>query len=101
MVVLGRTGKRNPRLAATFLEWVTEDVVVQVLRNAYAFIDEHIDRSLGKEHLGYIVDRVGYPLFRDAVLDGVSLPPGAKLARTLEFHGYWYERDRCTEQMKT
>jgi anaerobic sulfite reductase subunit C len=95
MVVLGRTGKRNPRLAATFLEWVTEDVVVQVLRNAYAFIDEHIDRSLGKEHLGYIVDRVGYPLFRDAVLDGVSLPPGAKLARTLEFHGYWYERDRA------
>jgi anaerobic sulfite reductase subunit C len=95
MVVLGRTGKRNPRLAATFLEWVTEDVVVQVLRNAYAFIDEHIDRSLGKEHLGYIVDRVGYALFRDAVLDGVSLPPGAKLARPLEFHGYWYERDRA------
>lgn len=94
MVVLGRTGKRNPRLAATFLEWVTEDVVVQVLRNTYAFIDQHIDRSLAKEHLGYIVDRVGYPAFRDAVLDGVSLPPDAQLAQTLEFHGYWYERDR-------
>lgn len=94
MVILGRTGKRNPRLAATFLEWVTEDVVVQVLKNTYTFIEAHIDRSLVKEHLGYIVDRAGYPAFRDAVLAGVSLPPGAKLAQTLEFHGYWYERDR-------
>lgn len=94
MLVLGRTGKRNPRLAASFLEWITEDVVLQVLRNAYTFIDQYIDRSLTKEHLGYIVDRVGYPTFRDAVLDGVKLPPGAKVAQTLEFYGYWYERDK-------
>ena len=98
MVVLGRTGKRNPRLAATFLEWITEDVVLQVLANVYPFIDQHIDKSLPKEHLGYIVDRVGYPAFRDAVLAGVELPPGAKVARTLEFHGYWYERDKATRE---
>lgn len=97
MVILGRTGKRNPRLAATFLEWVTEDVVIQVLRNCYAFIDEQIDRTLPKEHLGYIVDRAGYPAFRRAVLDGVALPPGARVARSLDFHGYWYERDKAYE----
>lgn len=96
LVVLGRTGKRNPRLAANFLEWVTEEVIVQVLRNVYAFIGEHIDRTQDKEHLGYIVDRVGYPAFRDAVLAGVTLPPGARLARALEFHGYWYERDKAS-----
>ena len=69
MVVLGRTGKRNPRLAATFLEWITEDVVLRVLANVYPFIDQHIDTSLPKEHLGYIVDRVGYPAFRDAAMN--------------------------------
>jgi anaerobic sulfite reductase subunit C len=95
MVILGRTGRKNPRLAAPFLEWVTEEVVVQVIRNAYRFIDQYIDRSLTKEHLGYIVDRVGYPIFREILLDGVTLPPNATVAQTLNFHGYWYEPDRA------
>ena len=94
IMVLGRTGKRNPRLAAPFLEWVTEDIIIQVLRNAYNFIDQYINRSLPKEHLGYIVDRTGYPAFRDALLNGVELSPEARVAESLEFHGYWYEPDK-------
>jgi anaerobic sulfite reductase subunit C len=90
MVILGRTGKKNPRLAATFLEWATEDVIVQTIQNAYAYIDQHIDRSLPKEHLGYIVDRVGYPAFREALLTGVTLNPEARVAEALEFAGYRY-----------
>jgi len=90
MVILGRTGKKNPRLAASFLEWGTEAVILGILRNVYAFIDQYIDRSLPKEHLGYIVDRVGYPVFRAAVLDGITLNPQASVAEQLEFHGYRY-----------
>jgi anaerobic sulfite reductase subunit C len=93
MVILGRTGKKNPRLAATFLEWAAEPVILAVLRNVYKFIDEHIDRSLPKEHLGYIVDRIGYPAFRDALLDGVALNPQARVAERLDFHGYWHTAD--------
>jgi len=92
LVILGRTGKKNPRLAATFLEWAEREAVLQVIRNVYVFIEQHIDRSLPKEHLGYIVDRIGYPAFRAAVLTGVSLGPQTCVAETLNFAGYRYER---------
>lgn len=95
VVIMGRTGKRNPRVARPFLRWVDEKVVIQVLRNLYAYVKQHIDRSLKKEHVGYIVDRTGYPVFRDAVLSGVSLGPEAEIADKLDFGGYWYERNVC------
>ncbi len=100
MVILGRTGKKNPRLAANFLEWVERETVVQVIRNVYAFIDRHIDRSLAKEHLGYIVDRVGYPTFREAVLAGVTLGVRSRIAEALLFAGYRYERETELEKGK-
>jgi anaerobic sulfite reductase subunit C len=92
LVILGRTGKKNPRLAGTFLEWADEESILQIIRNTYAFVDKHIDRSLPKEHLGYIVDRVGFPEFKRMVLDGVQLGPKARVAKTLEVSGYRYER---------
>lgn len=98
LVILGRTGKKNPRLAATFLEWTTEDAILAVIRNTYGFIDTYIDKSLPKEHLGYIVDRAGYPAFRKTVLEGVDLGPKARVAETLQFAGYWYERDKGLRQ---
>ena len=92
LIILGRTGKKSPRLAATFLEWVTEDVIIQVIRNTYAFIDKYIDRELPKEHLGYIVDRVGYAVFKEFALRSVTLGKKARVAETLEFAGYRYDR---------
>lgn len=92
LVIMGRTGKKNPRLARTFLEWADEAVVLQVIKNMYAYIDRHIDRSLPKEHVGYIVDRTGYPLFREEVLSGVALNPQARVAAYMDWGGYRYER---------
>jgi len=92
LVIMGRTGKKNPRLARPFLEWVDETVVLQVIRNMYAYIDRHIDRSLPKEHVGYIVDRTGYPAFREEVLAGVTLNPGARVAAWMDWGGYRNER---------
>ncbi|MEN6506239.1 MAG: sulfite reductase subunit C [Planctomycetaceae bacterium] len=88
MIILGRTGKKNPRLAATFLEWATEEVILAVLRNVYPFIETHIDNRLPKEHLGYIVDRVGYETFKNALLKGVTLNDKAVVAGELHFAGY-------------
>lgn len=90
LVILGRTGKKNPRLAATFVEWTTEEAIIRIIQNTYAFIDVHIDRSLPKEHLGYIVDRTGFAEFKRFVLDGVNLGPKACVADSMVWNGYAY-----------
>lgn len=92
MVIMGRTGKKNPRLAEIFMDWADEEAIVQVIKNTYAFVDKHIDRSLPKEHIGYIVDRMGYPYFRDLVLEGVSLDKKTLVARHMTWSGYPYKR---------
>lgn len=93
LVIMGRTGKKNPRLAQAFIEWVDENTVVQVIKNTVAFVEKHIDRSLPKEHIGYIVDRTGYPAFRDAVLEGIKLHPMTRVAEFIAFDGIPYRRD--------
>ncbi|MBF0297386.1 MAG: sulfite reductase subunit C [Oligoflexia bacterium] len=93
LIILGRTGKKNPRLATTFLNWATEDVVIQVIKNIYALIDKEIDKSLAKEHVGYIIDRIGFNVFKAAVLKNVTLNKEIKVAQTLVFMGYQYEKD--------
>lgn len=93
MVIMGRTGKKNPRVARTFLEWIDEDTIVKVIKNTYSFVDDHIDRTLPKEHVGYIVDRMGYNVFKEYALKDVDLPKGAKVADYIDFGGYKYEKD--------
>jgi len=88
LVIMGRTGKRNPRLAMPFLDRVTEDVVAAVIKNTFAYIDRYILRCLPKEHIGYIVDRTGYAVFRNEVLEGVKMNPEARVAKTIQWPGY-------------
>ena len=93
VVIMGRTGKRNPRLATTFLEWVDKETIIKVLKNLYTYIDTFIDKSNpgGKEHVGYVVDRTGYEVFKKYVLKDIELPPEAKVAEKLDFSGYFYK----------
>lgn len=93
LVIMGRTGKKNPRIAKTFLEWVDEETIIKVIKNTYDYIDKYIDKSLPKEHVGYIVDRTGYNVFKEEVLKGVTLGPKAKVADYIDFGGYMYERN--------
>lgn len=90
MVIGGRTGRKYPRIARTFLEGIDEETVFQVLRNLYTYIDKYIDKSLPKENFGYILDRTGYTVFRDEVLKGVELGPQARVARYMDFGGIRY-----------
>ncbi|MCP3966420.1 MAG: sulfite reductase subunit C [Lentisphaerae bacterium] len=98
VVIMGRTGKKNPRLAMPFMKWAEKDVVIQVIKNTYPFIDKYIDKSLVKEHVGYIVDRVGYKKFKDIVLDGIEFNDELEVAESINFGGYWYERNNCFEK---
>lgn len=90
MIVMGRTGKKNPRLAKTFLEWVDEETILKVIKNLYAYIEKYIDKNApsGKEHVGYIFDRTGYERFKESVLAGVTMGPKAKISDNIEFAGY-------------
>jgi len=92
VVVMGRTGKKNPRLAAGFLEWAEREVVLKICENLYSYIDQHIDRSLPKEHVGYIVDRTGYSVFKEEILRDVTLGSKTKVANFLDFAGYTYDK---------
>ncbi|GBF32424.1 sulfite reductase [Desulfocucumis palustris] len=90
LVIMGRTGKKNPRLARTFLEWVNEGAVLKVIGNMYGYIEKYIDRSLPKEHVGYIVDRTGLPVFSQEVLQGIELGSLGRAAGFIPFGGYTY-----------
>lgn len=89
VMIGGRTGKKNPRLANTFIKDATSDVVLAVCRNIYSYIDRFIDKDLPKELLGYIIDRTGFEVFKLEVTRGVELNPEAKVVK-LENHGYFY-----------
>jgi anaerobic sulfite reductase subunit C len=91
IVIGGRTGKRNPRLANTFIKNASEEVVLGICKNVYNFMHLHIDRSLPKEHMGYIIDRAGFEVFSREVLAGIKLNRQAKISEPLN-PGYFYRR---------
>jgi anaerobic sulfite reductase subunit C len=81
LVIMGRTGKKNPRLAQDFITWVDEESIVKIIKNTYSYIEKHIDKDApgGKEHIGYIVDRTGYPVFKEWVLKDITLGDKAEV----------------------
>jgi anaerobic sulfite reductase subunit C len=89
LTLLGRTGKRNPRLGEDFIKWADEDSIVKIILNAYKFVDKYIDRTApgGKEHIGYIVDRVGFEEFKKWILEDVHLPEKAEIMTPLYWKG--------------
>lgn len=93
MVIMGRTGKKNPRIAMPFLKWASEDVILSIIKNTYDFVSRHIDKTLVKEHIGYIVDRVGYQTFKQEVLEGIELNDEIQIAENIQWNGYKYKAD--------
>ena len=43
LTLMGRTGKKNPRLGEDFLIWADEDTIIKVILNTYKFVKEYID----------------------------------------------------------
>jgi len=81
LVIMGRTGKKKPRLAQDFITWVDEESILKIIKNTYSYIEKYMDVDApgGKEHIGYIVDRTGYPVFKEWVLKDVNLSEKARV----------------------
>ncbi|WBW96106.1 sulfite reductase subunit C [Oceanirhabdus sp. W0125-5] len=90
LAIMGRTGKKNPRLAEDFILWVDEESIIKIIKNTYDYIDEYIDRSLPKEHIGYIVDRTGFMEYKKWALKDVELSPMAKVEVNIYWSGIHY-----------
>ena len=84
--------KKNPRLGEDFLIWADEDTIIKVILNTYKFVKEYIDPNApgGKEHVGYIIDRVGFAEYKKWALDGVELPPETIVKNNIYWSGIHY-----------
>ncbi|MCP4181247.1 MAG: sulfite reductase subunit C [bacterium] len=83
----GRTSKKTPRLGKTFLLWATEDVIHNVLDNIFEFEEEMLGGKAVYLHMGHLIDKSGYKVFKERVLRGVTLNPEAMVADRI----YWAE----------
>ena len=94
LALMGRTGKRNPRLGEDFLIWADEDSIVKIILNTYDFVNEYIDKSApgGKEHIGYIIDRVGFEEYKKWALKDVELDPETIVKNTVYWNGIHFDR---------
>ncbi|MDO4976943.1 MAG: sulfite reductase subunit C [Eubacteriales bacterium] len=85
--IMGRTGKKNPRLGQDWLIWADEDNIVKIIKNTYEFCEKYIDPAAPgrKEHIGYIIDRAGFETFAEYALKDVELLPETIVKKRL----YW------------
>jgi anaerobic sulfite reductase subunit C len=87
LVIMGRTGKKNPRLAQDFIKWVDEESIIKIILNTYDYIEEYIEKDApeGKEHIGYIVDRTGFQEFKKWALKDANLGSKAEVKETIQW----------------
>jgi anaerobic sulfite reductase subunit C len=92
LTLMGRTGKRNPRMAEDFVKWIDEDSIVKIIVNTYDYVKQYIDLAApgGKEHIGYIIDRTGFEEYKKWALKGVKLPAVAEVTHQLYWGGKHY-----------
>jgi sulfite reductase, subunit C len=92
LTLLGRTGKKNPRMGQDFIKWIDADSIVKIIMNTYDYVNQYIDPEApgGKEHIGYIVDRTGFPEFKKWALKDVELPEIAEVYSPIYWQGVKY-----------
>ncbi|MFI3313012.1 MAG: sulfite reductase subunit C [Eubacteriales bacterium] len=92
LTLMGRTGKKNPRLGQDFIKWADEDSIVTIICNTYEYVKEYIDLTApgGKEHIGYIVDRTGFHEYKNWAMKNVALPEVAEVANNIYWNGVQY-----------
>ena len=94
LTIMGRTGKRNPRLGEDFLIWADEESIIKIILNTYKFVEKYIDPAApgGKEHIGYIIDRVGFEEYKKWALEGVELMPETIVKQCVYWSGIHFDR---------
>ncbi|MEE3419636.1 MAG: sulfite reductase subunit C [Lachnospiraceae bacterium] len=96
VTLMGRTGKKNPRMGVDFIKWADEESIIQMIKNMYAFTEHYINPNSpgGKEHVGYIVDRVGTEEFLKWLMKDVHLPAIAEVYTPLNWGGVEYAHNQ-------
>ena len=94
LVLLGRTGKKNPRMAEDFMKWADHDTVLKIICNVYAYLDEYLDKEAveSKEHIGYIVDRTGFEEFLKYIRKDVQPNPKCEIQGRIYWGGKRYDQ---------
>ena len=94
LTIMGRTGKRNPRLGEDFLIWADEESIIKIILNTYKFVEKYIDPNAPgrKEHIGYIIDRVGFEDYKKGALEGVELMPETIVKQCVYWSGIHFDR---------
>ncbi len=97
--IMGRTGKKNPRLGKDWLVWADEENIIKIILNTYKFVEDHIDPNAParKEHIGYIIDRVGFEEFKKYALEGVELMPETIMHERVYWDGIDFEHDNSNK----
>lgn len=92
LTLLGRSGKKNPRLGEDFIKWADEESIIKIICNTYDYVKEYIDVNApgGKEHIGYIVDRTGFEEFKKWAMKDVVLPAIAEVHTPVYWQGIKY-----------
>ncbi|WP_050637914.1 sulfite reductase subunit C [Candidatus Stoquefichus sp. SB1] len=86
----GRSGKQYPRMGKMFLNWISEDALLQVFGNWQKFSAWVMDNKPEYIHGGHLIDISGYPKFKELILDGVELNPECQVAEEI----YWSENEQ-------
>ena len=75
-----------------FIKWIDADSIVKIIMNTYDYVNQYIDPEApgGKEHIGYIVDRTGFPEFQKWALKDVELPEIAEVYSPIYWQGVKY-----------
>ena len=91
---MGRSGKKNPRLAEDWILWVDEESIIKIIVNTYKFAKEYIakDAPGGKEHIGYIIDRTGFEEYKKWVLKDIELGPKAIKKDRIYWSGIHFDK---------
>ena len=94
LTIMGRTGKKNPRLGEDFLVWADAENIIKIILNTYKFVDKYIspDAPGRKEHIGYIIDRVGFEEYKKWALEGVELMPETIMKNNIYWNGIHFDR---------
>lgn len=90
VILGGRSGKQYPRIGKMFLNWITEEPLLQVFANWQKFSAWVMDNKPEYIHGGHLIDRAGYHKFKELILDGVELNPECLVAEDI----YWAETEQ-------
>ncbi|MCI7239396.1 MAG: sulfite reductase subunit C [Peptoniphilaceae bacterium] len=89
VMIGGRTGKQYPRMGTMFAKFMSEDAVIQMMKNWQEFSRYVLDGKPVYLHGGHLMDRVGFPTFKKMMLKDVDINPECIIADRVN----WTEKE--------